>query len=432
MSSRTADIVLAGLRHLARRPGRSLLTALTSAIAIAVTVNVISLSFGFEEDIRATVDLFGRRTVDVSRLPVLMPGAPRPPLGVAEEGRIERLLVDLHATVVGRRQLAAPVEALPAAAGGRQAGRMQVLATAPTYLATLTVPLAAGRWLREGDPDGSQGTGVCVLDCEAARRLFPQRAGARVLDQEVRIDLRGGPRRMRVVGVLSDPLAYRELFEAFDEGRGARTLTSGMLSFRNVYVPAGTLGGEDYTGISIALPDDAAVDVARRRLLGIWPLDAHDSQALLRGGIGVFVRRDWMEALGASTHEGSLIGNLIWMLVILVAAVMISTLNLITIRERYDEIALRRCEGARRWDIALQVTVEGTLLSLLGGLAGLPLGQLGATLLREIVHFPFRFELRFALMATAVAVLLGLLASVGPARHAARLQPARVLGRRLR
>ena len=33
---------------------------------------------------------------------------------------------------------------------------------------------------------------------------------------------------------------------------------------------------------------------------------------------------------------------------------------------------------------------------------------------------------------TGVAIFLGLLASVLPARHAARLQPARVLGRRLR
>ena len=57
MSSRTLDIAREGWLHVARRPGRSFLTALTSAIAIAVTVNVISLSFGFEEDIRSTVDL---------------------------------------------------------------------------------------------------------------------------------------------------------------------------------------------------------------------------------------------------------------------------------------------------------------------------------------------------------------------------------------
>ena len=53
MSSRAADLTWEGLLHVVRHPVRSLLTAMTSAIAIAVTVNVISLSFGFEEDIPA-------------------------------------------------------------------------------------------------------------------------------------------------------------------------------------------------------------------------------------------------------------------------------------------------------------------------------------------------------------------------------------------
>ena len=152
----------------------------------------------------------------------------------------------------------------------------------------------------------------------------------------------------------------------------------------------------------------------------------------MAAGVGVFVRREWMDALGGSARQGTLIGNLVWIIIVLVAAVMISTLNLITIRERYDEVALRRCEGARRRDVALQVTVEGTVTALAGGLLGLPIGYAGAAWMRSIVEFPFRFELRYALAATAVAILLGLLASVLPARHAARLQPARVLGRRLR
>ena len=70
------------------------------------------------------------------------------------------------------------------------------------------------------------------------------------------------------------------------------------------------------------------------------------------------------------------------------------------------------------------------ILALVGGLAGLPLGFAGAAVLRDIVHFPFRFELPYALVAIAIAVVLGLFASVLPARHAAGLQPARVLSRR--
>lgn len=422
MSSRTSDLVREGYLHVVRHPVRSLLTALTSAIAIAVTVNVISLSFGFEQDIKATVNRFGRRTVDVSRVPVLIPGAVRPRLGPAELRRITEVLAGLDAIIVSRRQVSAAVRTEEHS----KPRTMQVLAAGPGYLATASVEVEAGRWVRPQERD------ACVLDRAAAARLFPDLSSQAVLGRQLRAELAGAEHVLEIVGVLEDPVALRSLFDAFDEGAGARTLTSSLLSFRNVYVAEGVVPGEEYSGISVVLPDDASVDVARDRLLQVWSLDAWDLAALARGGIGVFVRREWMDTMGATTSTGTLLGNIVWLIVVLVAVVMISTLNLITVRERYDEVALRRCEGARRRDIALQITVEGILLSLAGGLVGLPLGYLGARFLRTIVDFPFRFELRYALAATGIAILLGLFSSVVPARHAARLQPARVLGRRLR
>jgi hypothetical protein len=431
MSRRTLDVAREGVLHMARRPLRSALSALTSAIAIAVTVNVISLSFGFDEDIRGDVDLFGRRTIDVGRLPVIVPGARRPSLGPAEAERIRERLADLDPVVVPRRQVVTRGRA-PNRPADVEPVRLSLVAALPAYLRTLSVPVAAGRWLRADDPDGRNGDGACTLDAATVRLLFGDVPSRQVLDRGIDLEIGGRTRRYRIVGVLADPLQYRELFEIFDEGRGSRTLAASLLSFRNVYVPETALEGGEYSGISIALPSDEAVDAARQRLLKIWSVDATDPTAVLAGGVGVFVRRDWMDALGASTRQGTMIGNVIWMIVVLVAAVMISTLNLITVRERYDEIALRRCEGARRRDVALQITVEGTLTALAGGLLGLPIGYAGAALLRRVVDFPLRFELRHALAATAIAVLLGLIASVLPARHAARLQPARVLGRRLR
>ncbi len=428
MSRRIGSVIGEGLRHVLRHPLRSLLTAFTSAIAIAVTVNVISLSFGLQEDIQGDVDLFGRRTIDIGVPPALAPGVKRPALGDAEVARTTELLAGLEPVVVPRRQRASTV----ATAAIEQPERMQIVAAPPAYLDTLNIPVAHGRWLRDDDPAGGIGReGTCVLDNASVPRLFPGRDPADVLGETITLRIDRVDRSMRVVGVLSDPLRYRELFETFDEGRGARTLTSSLLSFRNVYVPAATFGSGDYTGISVVLATDAKVLAAQERLIQVWA-DSRDMTALSRGTLIVFVRRQWMEALGNSTMQGSMIGNIVWILVVLVAAIMISTLNLITVRERYDEVALRRCEGARRRDIALQITTEGVTTALAGGLVGLPIGYIGAEVLRGIVGFPFRFEFRYAVVATGVAILLGLLSSVIPARHAAALQPARVLGRRLR
>ena len=108
------------------------------------------------------------------------------------------------------------------------------------------------------------------------------------------------------------------------------------------------------------------------------------------------------------------------------------TMNLVTVRERFDELAIRRVEGARRRDVALQVTLESMGTSFVGGLLGLPLGALAARVLAHIVDFPFRFDLRYAGVAVGVAVGIGALAALLPAWRAASIDPARVLARRLR
>ncbi len=434
MSSALTASLREGLLYVVRRPLRSAITAITSAVAIAVTVNVISLNYGLDEDVRADITRYGRMTIDVGRSPLIRPGAPRAPFGQAELARIREALSGLDAAVVPLRQ------EMVSATGTATVARVPLVAVTPDYAATLRVRLLAGRWLAASD----HGLDACVLDQSAAASLFPASAGApdagtfgaaafdatQVLGR--RVTLSGGSSRFTtVVGVLEDPMTYRRLFEAFDEGRSTRTLVGALLSFRNVYVPADAMPTDDLTLVSVVMRDEAGLDVAAERLRRLWPAASLDAIASAAAPITVFVRRDWMDALGGTTQGAAFLGNIVWILIVLVACVMISTLNLISIRERYDEIAIRRCEGARKSGIAAQVTAEGVLVSLVGGLLGLPLGHLGAILLRRIVDFPFRFDARYAGVAMVVSALLGLVASVVPARRAAALDPARVLTRRV-
>jgi putative ABC transport system permease protein len=418
MSRRAREVLREGVLHVVRHPLRSALSAFTCAVAIAVTVNVISLVYGLDEDVRKDVARFGMNTIDVVRIPALVPGAKKERLGPEQLAAIRERLAGLDATIAPRRQ------AIGRATGDVEVAAIPVFAVSPEYLRTIEVAVLAGRWFEPGDDPA----GAAVLDRSAAEALFPGRPPEEAVGRTVRVADPGGDRERRVLGVLEDPLTYRELFEAFDEGRGSRTLTSSLLSFRNVYVPEGALPGEEYGAVSVVLPDAGRLAEAARRLREVWPTAPDD--AVPTTNVGVFVRREWMESVGASSSTGAFLGNIVWMIVVGVAVVMISTLNLIVVRERYDEIAVRRCEGARRGDVALQITAEGTLIALAGGLAGLPLGYAGAVVLRGVVGFPFRFEAPYAAAATGIAVLLGLLASVLPARHAAGLQPAGVLTRR--
>jgi putative ABC transport system permease protein len=413
MSSVFLAVAREGALHVLRRPLRSALEAVSCAVAIAVAVNVIAVSRGLDADVRRDLSRFGRLSIDVRRASVVRTGGTRAPFGPEEQARVGRVLDGLAARLVPLRQETV------AARGDAEVPRLSVAGVGADYGATLDLPLVAGRWFGPGDATGS----ACVLDESVARAAFPGRAPAEVLGR--RLSMEGTVSiAPAVVGVLADPMTHRALFDAFDEGRGSRTLASALFSFRNAYLPIDALPGDDLTRVVAVLPDEARHAEAARRLRTQWPEDEGRR-------IEVFVRKEWMDALGTTSRTGALLGNLVWVLVVGVAAVMISTLNLAGVRERYDEIAVRRCEGARRRHVAAQLGVEGVVVALAGGMIGLPLGHAASRVLSAAVGLPFTFRWEHAVAGTAIAAALGLVASVLPARRAAGLQPARVLSRRV-
>ena len=71
---------------------------------------------------------------------------------------------------------------------------------------------------------------------------------------------------------------------------------------------------------------------------------------------------------------------------------------------------------------------EAVVLAAVGGLAGLSLGVGGAWLLGALVPaLPVEIHWGYVLLAEALATLVGLLAGVLPARHAAQLDPVEAL-----
>jgi putative ABC transport system permease protein len=71
---------------------------------------------------------------------------------------------------------------------------------------------------------------------------------------------------------------------------------------------------------------------------------------------------------------------------------------------------------------------EAIALAALGGLTGLVLGVgLGRLLALLIPALPIHTSWKYVLLAEALAVAIGLVAGVLPARHAARLDPVDAL-----
>jgi putative ABC transport system permease protein len=113
---------------------------------------------------------------------------------------------------------------------------------------------------------------------------------------------------------------------------------------------------------------------------------------------------------------------------LLVGGVGIFTIMTIAVRERTQEIGLLRAIGAARSRISQLFLGEAVLLSGLGGLAGLTVGLTIIGIVQiGVPAMPARISPLYVVLSETVAVLIGLIAGLLPARKAARLEPVEAL-----
>nr|WP_319563569.1 ABC transporter permease [uncultured Rhodoferax sp.] len=113
---------------------------------------------------------------------------------------------------------------------------------------------------------------------------------------------------------------------------------------------------------------------------------------------------------------------------LLVGGVGIVTIMTIAVSERTSEIGLLVALGAPRKTILGLFLGEAVTLSAIGGLMGLALGfGLAQVIHLAVPALPVHTPWFFVLLAEGIAVLIGLLAGVLPARSAARLNPVDAL-----
>jgi putative ABC transport system permease protein len=112
---------------------------------------------------------------------------------------------------------------------------------------------------------------------------------------------------------------------------------------------------------------------------------------------------------------------------LLVAGIVVMNMMLVSVTERTREIGLRKSLGARNRDVLAQILFEATLLTMLGGGAGLFISWLGTFGLSEAFGTSVVIPLTYALMAIGVATAIGICAGFYPAYVASRMPPVEAL-----
>lgn len=182
-------------------------------------------------------------------------------------------------------------------------------------------------------------------------------------------------------------------------------------------------------GISDQMPDDFTVKTQAQELLG-----AGLSPDLARVVAGNMVSVDELtiEQLSSSLQRSN--RTMLALLAgvasvsLLVGGIGVMNLLLLSVTQRTREVGLRMAMGARGSDIAAQFVLEAVVLSLAGGLLGAAIGVIVANGLETFFQWSTDVSYLSMFIAIAVAALLGIAASVYPARRAAMLDPIGALG----
>jgi putative ABC transport system permease protein len=108
---------------------------------------------------------------------------------------------------------------------------------------------------------------------------------------------------------------------------------------------------------------------------------------------------------------------------LIVGGVGIMNIMLVSITQRTREIGIRLAIGATEWDVQLQFLSEAVVISLLGGVLGVFVGIVGASVLQNTLHWQMELSPQIMVFSSVFAAATGIFFGYYPSRKAARLNP---------
>jgi putative ABC transport system permease protein len=395
---RTRDfLILTGSSLVAHR-ARSLLTALGIAVGIAAVVLLTSIGEGLQQFVMAQFTQFGTTIVAVNPGKATTAGTSmgvfgtERPLTIEDAIALEKL--PFARAVVPFVQGNAEVEF------GNRRRRTTVYGAGPGMPEAFRMEVDIGRFLPEDDPTAPRA--FAVLGSKMRSELFDENNPLGQL-----ISISGS--RFRVVGVLQ-----------------SKGTVLGFDLDDTVYIPAAramslfNVGGLVEIDVMYAegTPIDTVVDGIRRTM----------SARHGRDDVTITTQQQMLDVLGGVIDVLTFAVAAIGGISLLVGAIGIVTIMTNAVNERTREIGLLRALGARQSQILSLFLGEAIVLAAAGGIAGLLLGAgIGQLLHLLVPALPVQASLFYVLLAESIAVGIGLLAGVLPARRAARLDPVEAL-----
>ena len=377
---------------------RSFLTMLGITVGITAVVLLTSIGEGLYKFVLSEFNQFGTTLVGINPGRVTTHGmtmgvfGSTRPLTIEDAEALKRL--PFAKSVVALTQGNAEVE------GNNRTRRTTIYGAGSAFPETFSMRVSSGRFLPDDDPIAPRA--FAVLGYKVKQELF---GNLNPLGERIRI----GGDRYRIIGVME-----------------AKGQVLGFDLDDTVYIPAAR-------GLNLFNREGLMeIDLLYKEGTSVAHVVAGIKRILKtrhgREDFTITTQEQMLEVLGSILNVLTFAVGAIGSISLFVGGIGIITIMTISVNERTTEIGLLRALGAKQAQVLSLFLGEAIVLSAVGGVCGLLLGIGIAQLLHAILPaMPVHTPWTFVLLAEGLAIIIGLIAGVLPARRAARLDPVEAL-----
>ena len=388
---------------------RSSLTILGVSVGVITVIFMVSIIQGLNKAFADQVESLGSNTIFISKF---NPSFGRPP-GPEEIHRKDLTMDDADALRREAPSVAgvSPIHRMLAVTAhyqDKQTDTPILLGVTPYYEFVQTAYAARGRFISDFDMESR--VNVCVIGVDVVHALFPYEDP---IDKDIRIN--GNP--FHVVGVM-EPLG-----SFFGQSRD-----------NSIFIPVSTFDKYYAEGpfpqvvfFIIIRPQsrayvksamDEITDILRRRRR--VPMDAPND-------FGITSQDSLLDIYNQLTGATALVLTAISFVALMIGGIGVMNIMLVSVTERTKEIGVRKAVGATRLNILSQFLIEAVVLTAIGGLAGLVIGELFAFLINKYSPLPAYVPIWAIAVGIGISAGVGIVFGLWPAWKAARLDPIEAL-----
>ncbi len=292
---------------------------------------------------------------------------------------------------------------------GRASNQFTIFGALPNQFEISNLNLVIGELYTEEDNDNR--ARVAVLGSTIVEELFdgdPESA----IGETINV----GAKTLEVIGTLEETGTTMGQFLSYDD---------------SIYIPYSTaeksiLGTGTRIMLTVLADNLDVIDLAFEEL-GLILREAHNLKADKDDDFRLLNAGSIIGAAQSTASTMTILLTSVAAIVLLVSGVGIMNVMFVTVAERTKEIGVAKAIGGKQSDILMQFLLESIILSIIGGVIGIGVGQAILPLVEKFANMTVVASVLGVVIAFSFSVIVGIFFGFYPALKASRLDPVDAL-----